>query len=178
MEIILNPLDPKSVADARRKLTAYRKKLPAKCAELSRRLAELGCNIADLTFSSAVYDLEVKYKMPIEPTNIVVSYEASERDGKVIYTVHADGKAVAFVEFGAGVYYNGGGDPYHDTRPEGIVGIGEYGKGKGKQWSWGFYGDDGEVYVTCGTPEQPGMWIAARNMRSNIEEIAREVFGT
>lgn len=133
----------------------------------------LGAETANVTFAGAVYDLDAKYHRPLEQADITVSFE-QDYDHNGHFTIHADGKAVAFVEFGAGVYYNGNG--WDRPRPEGIVGIGEYGQGKGKQWSWGFYGEDGEAYVTCGTPEQPGMWWASKEMRYKLTEIAREVF--
>lgn len=175
MVIRFNALSLDSVTEARKQIQKYKRNLPKKCEELARRLAALGAGIANVTFSNAVYDLEVNSLTPIEPANITVSYEQDyEHNGH--YTIHADGKVVAFVEFGAGVRFNGQGSDR--PRPQGIVGIGEYGKGKGKQRSWGFYGEDGEVYVTSGTPEQPGMWLASRAMREDIAKIAREVFAS
>ena len=175
MEIRINPLSMSSIREAQAQLKQYKKKLPKKCEELARRLTMLGAGVANVIFSAAVYDLEAKYNQPIEPANITVTYEQDyEHNGH--FTIHADGKAVAFVEFGAGVKFNGNGSDR--PRPQGIVGIGQYGMGNGKQKSWGFYGDDGEVYVTSGTPEQPGMWLASRAMREDIAKIAREVFAS
>ena len=166
-----------SVDAAKAAIDEYRLSLPGKREQIVKRLAELGAGLATVTFTSAIYDVNID-GTPMNPANITVTVEGASAKGNTHYTIHADGKAVAFVEFGAGVFYNGLGGGKHPTRPPGIVGIGEYGKGKGKQQAWGFVGEDGEVYITRGTPEQPGMWLAAQTMRENVERIAREVFKT
>jgi hypothetical protein len=178
MEIRVNPLSLESVTNARKQLQKYKRSLPRKCRLLASRLAELGRGQAEITFSTAVYDINVD-GTPMNPANIVVTVEDdSENEKGQHFTIHADGHAVAFVEFGAGVYYNGIGGGKHPYRPEGIVGIGEYGKGKGKQEAWGFKDEFGASLVTRGTPAQPGMWMAALTMREQITEIAKEVFAS
>lgn len=173
MVIHINALSLDSINKARKQIQTYKRKLPKKCEALARRLAELGSGIANVTFSGAVYDLDALTKQPIAPADITVSYEQDfAHNGH--YTIHADGEAVAFVEFGAGVFYNSTGSDR--IRPEGIVGIGEYGKCYGKRKAWGFTGKDGQPHIVRGTPEQPGMWLAARTMRQDILKIAREVF--
>ena len=115
----------------------------------------------------------------MEDAEVSVSlYHADTQDGTVVYNLKANGDHVAFIEFGAGVYYNGlgGGWEHHRTKPQGIVEIGEYGKHKGRNNQWSFYDENGELQLTNGTPSQPGMGIAAERMREAIEEIAREVF--
>ena len=92
------------------------------------------------------------------------------------YCIKAEGKAVAFIEFGAGVYHNSG-EPYPKPRPDGIVGIGQYGKGLGKRQAWGFKDDSGELVITHGNPAAMPMWYASEEMRKNILKIAKEVFG-
>ena len=173
MEIRINPLSMSSIREAQAQLKQYKKDLPRKCEELARRLAMLGAETANVTFAGAVYDLDAKYHRPLEQADITVSYE-QDLDNNGHFTIHADGEAVAFVEFGAGVYFNGSGSQRH--RPQGIHEIGFYGQGKGKQWSWGYYGKDGKAHITAGTPEQPGMWLASQEMRYKMAEIAREVF--
>ena len=175
MEIRLNALSLESVLQARKDLQKYKRKLPKKCMELARRLAVLGSGLANVTFSGAVYDIGARSGQPIHPTDITVSYE-QDYDKNGHYTIHADGVAVAFVEFGAGVYYNYTGSDRN--RPEGIVGIGEYGKGMGNRKAWGFTDEHGQTRVTRGTPEQPGMWLASRTMREDLTKIAREVFAS
>ena len=90
------------------------------------------------------------------------------------WAVVANGEQVCFVEFGAGVYYNGD-DSYLGERPEGIVGIGEYGEGKGKRPFWVYVDDDGEKHYTQGTPANNTLFFTAQEMRSVIEEAARKI---
>ena len=90
------------------------------------------------------------------------------------YRITAKGKAVCFIEFGAGVYHNPS-EPYPNPRPEGIVGIGEYGKGNGKRQGW-FFNMDGETVFTRGTPAAMPMYYASEEIKDAVAEIAKEVF--
>lgn len=184
MKLTINPLDPESIFKARSALKEYAKKtLPDKADKLVKKLAEYGKGQASVYFTTAVYDLHAKTHQPMEQAKIEVTMrKVGKGKARPQYVVTARGKAVAFIEFGAGVYFNGSGDPYHEERTDGIVGIGEYGKGHGKQRSWAYYtgkfrkGGGREVKITAGTPEQPGMWLAAKAMRGEIERIAKEAF--
>lgn len=178
MTITFDILNPESVKAARKELQKYKYSLKRKCDRLCKRLAEIGLAYAQVYFSNVEVDLDRFSKEPLKEANIFVTYAKGREDGYPKYTITANGTDIAFIEFGAGVRYNSGGDSYHETRPEGIVGIGEYGKGRGKNLSWVYYGADGQARVTSGTPEQPGMYLSAKEMRSKIEEIAREVFAT
>ena len=84
-------------------------------------------------------------------------------------------RAVFFIEFGAGVYYNGS-EPYPEPRPKDIVGIGEYGHGWGKRQAWVFYDSNGEKVVTHGNPAEMPMFYAKEEVLVRLNEIAREVF--
>lgn len=182
MLLYINPLDYQSVANAAKRVRNYcDKDLPEKANMLSKRIAEQCKGSASVYFTSAVYDLHAKTHQPMEKANITVTMRKIGKGVKSPqYVVTARGKAVAFVEFGAGVYFNGNGSDR--PRPEGIVGIGEYGKGHGKQWSWAYRtgkfrkGGGQEVRITAGTPAQPGMWLAAKEAREKLVNIAREVF--
>jgi hypothetical protein len=92
------------------------------------------------------------------------------------YAIVADGKAVAFIEFGAGVYHNGS-EPYPNPRPDGIVGIGEYGKGHGKRKAWGYLDENDELVITRGNPAAMPMWYASEEIKSSVLKVVREVFG-
>lgn len=128
-----------------------------------KELANIGLQEAQVRFTSAMYD-------GVNDSNVTVETNA---DG---YCIKAEGKAVAFIEFGAGVHYNPS-EPYPNPRPSGIVGIGEYGKGLGKRKAWGFKDDGGNLVITHGNPAAMPMWYASEEMRSNIKRIAQEVFG-
>lgn len=162
--IIRCTLDAKDIERAIKDLKAYKKKFLEKEKQLIQALAEIGVREASVRFTTAMYD----------GTNDVSVRLNKAKNG---YVIEAKGKAVAFIEFGAGVYHNTG-EPYPNPRPEGIVGIGEYGKGKGKRKAWGYVDEDGEVVITRGNPAAMPMWYASEEMKNSVLKIAREVFET
>ena len=155
-------LNSKSIDAAIKEVQKYRSWISEKSAELTRRLAEIGAEEAIVRFAGAQYDGVNDASVSVEPI----------ANG---YTVRAQGGSVFFIEFGAGVYYNGT-EPYPEPRPAGVVGIGEYGQGKGKRNAWGFYDDSGALVITHGTPAAMPMLHAGRAMRRAVAQIAREVF--
>ena len=162
-KVIKMDLSVASINNAIKELKAFRNSLKKKQDKLLEELAKIGLEEATVRFTGAMYD-------GITDTDIDVKSIANG------YAIVASGEDVFFIEFGAGVYYNPG-EPYPDPRPEGIVGIGEYGKGYGKRRAWGFKDDNGELVITHGNPAAMPMWYASEEMRNNILKIAREVFG-
>ena len=160
-KVITCTLDTKDIARAIKELKAYKKAFLEKEKRLLEGLAEIGIREASVRFTTAMYD----------GTNDVSVELNKAKDG---YVITAKGKAVAFIEFGAGVYHNTG-EPYPNPRPEGIVGIGEYGKGKGKQKAWGFVDENNEVVITRGNPAAMPMWYASEEIKNSVLRIAREV---
>ena len=156
-------LSAKSVEQAIRELKAFRDSLEKRKEQMLEELVNIGLYEAQVRFTSAMYD---------GVNDVEVNVETIENG----YRIVAEGKAVAFIEFGAGVYYNPT-EPYPNPRPEGIVGIGEYGKGYGKRQAWGFKDDSGELVITHGNPAAMPMWHASEEMRNSILKIARRVFG-
>lgn len=181
MKIKIDLFSLSSWANARKQIYSYRQKLPWKCERLCERLASIGRTTATVTFSNAVYDVfrEKDGSETYGSAKIIVdAHQVSmERDsgGSSSWVITANGEEVAFVEFGAGVYFNSGGSA-HENRPDGIVGIGQYGKGYGKKKLWGFTDETGRHRLTRGTPEQPGMLLASRDMRQQLIQVASEVF--
>lgn len=158
-------LSPRELDRAIRQVEEYQNWVREKTALLNERLAVYGAHVAAARFSSAWYDgLRPDVSIDVRPT----------QKGWVI---SASGEDVLFVEFGAGVYYNGP-EPYPQPRPPEVAKIGEYGKGHGKRPSWGYYGEDGELHITHGTPAAMPMWWAAREIQQDLARLAREVFGT
>ena len=162
-KVIKIGLSVSSIDNAIKELKAFRDSLEQKKDKLLEELANIGVKEASVRFTTAMYDGVNDSSVTLETTT----------GG---YAIVAEGHAVAFIEFGAGVYYNTG-DPYPNPRPEGVVGIGEYGKGYGKRQAWGFRDDSGELIITRGNPAAMPMWYASEEMRSKIQKIAQEVFG-
>lgn len=179
MKLTVNPLSPSSVRDAAAAILKYRDSLHDKCERFVKELSARGIEIARTVFGEATYDIDY-YSGLSEDTNISVNIEDAEDNGDHGFgcRIVANGEEVCFVEFGAGVYFNSGGDSQHEVRPEGIVGIGEYGMGHGKEDNWWYNDSAGKSHRTHGTMEQPGMALAAKIMRDQIFEVAREVFGS
>ena len=161
--IIQMSLSSKSIRNAIKELKAFRDSIDVKKDKLLEKLAYIGVKEASVRFTTAIYDGVNDSSVTLETT----------QDG---YCIKAEGRAVAFIEFGAGVYHNPG-EPYPNPRPEGIVGIGEYGKGHGKRQAWGFRNDDGELVITRGNPAAMPMWYASEEMRDAILKTFMEVFG-
>ena len=162
-KVIKMSLSASSIRDAMAELKAFRASLDAKKNKMLERLGEIGVKEASVRFTTAMYDGVNDSNVSLVGTN----------NG---YAIVASGHAVAFIEFGSGVYHNTG-EPYPDPRPDGIVGIGEYGKGYGKRQTWVYRDDAGEKVFTHGNPAAMPMWYASEEMRSKITKIAREVFG-
>ena len=156
-------LSVESIDNAINEIKAFRASLERKKDKLLEELARIGVKEASVRFTTAIYDGVNDSSVTLETTS----------KG---YCIKAEGKAVAFIEFGAGVYHNPG-EPYPNPRPSGIVGIGEYGKGFGKRQAWGFKDDSGELVITHGNPAAMPMWYASEEMRNKILKISREVFG-
>ena len=169
--VISAKLNPRSINEAIREMKSYRDSIKGKMDEMLEKLAYIGVKEASIRFTSAIYDGVNDSSVTLEPI----------KDG---YCIRAEGRAVAFIEFGAGVYHNPG-EPYPNPRPAGIVGIGEYGKGRGKRGAWYYNGDpgtSGEVQKngavkTRGTPAAMPLWYASEEMRKAILATFKEVFG-
>ena len=161
--VIKMSLSASSIDNTIAELKAYRDSVEVKKTKLLEKLAYIGVKEASVRFTSAMYDGVNDSSVTLEPI----------AEG---YCIKAEGKAVAFIEFGAGVYHNPG-EPYPNPRPSGIVGIGQYGKGHGKRQAWGYTDASGALVITHGNPAAMPMWYASEEMRSNILKIAQEVFG-
>ena len=170
-KVISCDLSTESINKAIKELKQYKQDFLTKEKKLLEGLANIGLQEATVRFSTAMYDGVNDVSVTLDKTN----------NG---YSIIADGTAVAFIEFGTGVYYNPS-EPYPNPRPEGIVGIGEYGDGKGKRRAWYYKGEpgtNGEIQEngaikTRGNPAAMPMWYASEEMRKAILQIVREVWG-
>lgn len=162
-KVIRFSLSKSDIEGAINELNQYKKEFLRKEQELIKGLAMIGLKEASVRFTTAMYD----------GTNDVDVRLDTIDNG---YAIIAEGQAVAFIEFGAGVYHNTS-EPYPNPRPSGVVGIGEYGKGKGKQTAWGYKNENDELVITRGNPAAMPMWYASEEIKSSILKIAREVFG-
>ena len=156
-------LSEEGINRAIKELKQYKQKFLEKEKRLLEGLAEIGIKEASVRFTTAMYDGTNDVSVKLDET----------KNG---YVIVAEGEAVAFIEFGAGVYHNTS-EPYPNPRPQGVVGIGEYGKGHGKQKAWGYIDENDEVVITRGNPAAMPMWYASEEIKNSVLRIAKEVFG-
>lgn len=98
------------------------------------------------------------------------------RDGNMFATLRLRGDDVMFVEFGAGVHYNGPGSPHPMGAELGFT-IGSYGHGQGTQDYWWYVDRNAEVEISYGTEATMPMYKADQHIRNNFVDIAKRVFG-
>ena len=161
--VIRCTLNPEDIDRAIKELKRYKQEFLEKEKRLLKGLAEIGIKEASVRFTTAMYDGTNDVSVRLDETN----------KG---YVIVAEGKVVAFIEFGAGVYHNTS-EPYPNPRPNGIVGIGEYGKGMGKRKAWGYKNENDELVITRGNPAAMPMWYASEEVKNSVLRVVKEVFG-
>ena len=172
MKQVTVPLSVSGIERLRRSVEEYQQWLKDRSEKLLDRLAEEGYQIASAKFAQAVYD---------GTNDVFVSTENREANIRAVVAV---GSSVLFIEFGTGVVYP-------DDHPEADdLGMkrGEYGKGHGKQTSWGYYGEPGTngelrekkngsvVVITHGNPANMAMYETVKELEMHLRDLAKEVF--
>lgn len=165
-------LSPQGIAKARKELEQYKREIGEKTRRLRTLVAQKMSALAQQGFGSAIVDDLVRGGAK----SANVSVDVDER-GEVSVVVTSGSDAV-WAEFGTGVYHNGavGSSPHPEGGRLGMT-IGGYGKGRGRQPTWGFKDGDGNTVLTHGAPASMPMYNAARTVCEEIAAIAREVFG-
>jgi hypothetical protein len=174
-------LSDAGLRDAERQIQEYKTTLNKKARALAFRLSWLGLEVAKIRFENAEYAGSNDVKCHI-----------NQKDKTC--TIVAEGKAVAFIEFGTGVTHQGWGaagtvGPL--PLPDNIGEHGTYGKENGKHKRWYYYGDPGNAgtYVdtvpgkgqlnyTSGNDATMAMWGAVEEMASQVEATWREVWNS
>lgn len=150
-----------SIDDMILRLQDYKKTLKAKADMLAKVLAEAGAQAASISFKGTGY-------LGNDHVDVTV-----EDRGPGSYAIIANGEAVLFLEFGAGVTMG-----YGHPEP------GEYGPGTypgqkyamtGKGWWLPKAKGGGHTY---GNPPTAAMYYTAKSLHALVERAAREVFGS
>lgn len=163
-------LSKEGIKNLRDTIQRYRDSLNQRCARLVTRLADVGMRRASEGFSGAQYD---------GVNDVSVTVDRVDDD---IIRVVANGEAVAFIEFGAGITM-GGGHPRAGALgfgPGTYPGEGHWNNPKG----WTYHGERGsngiwvrnDVYRTRGNPPAMAMEQATQEMVQQVITIAEEVF--
>lgn len=182
-KVISCSLDPSSIDAAIKAIEAYKAELEKKLETFRQLIAMRVAWRASEGFSTA---LTSDIFMGGEPEANNVSVSVDERNN--VSVVIADGEQAVFIEFGAGVYYNGSAGssphPYSSNNPS--FTIGSYGKGYGKKKAWALpkemweeTNSDGKPIpmLTRGTPAAMPMYHGVQAALSVINRLAEEVFG-
>lgn len=167
-------LSGSSIGKAIDELKAYEQSVHDKTRRLQELIAERVAWSASQGFSTSIAS-DIFTGGEATHGNVTVQVE---NNGNVS-VVFASGDEAVFIEFGAGVYYNGaaGSSPHPKGAEFGFL-IGEYGKKQGRKNVWALPGSTRDnPILTHGTPAAMPMYRGAQEARSVIMELAREVFG-
>lgn len=164
-------LSTRGIGNAIRELKDYKQDIRRKTEAFQKRFAQEVANLAQAGFDASYLD----YQIDGETTPATVAVDVTSAGDTCFITAY--GEDAVWIEFGAGVYYNGNAGSSPNPWGENLgYTIGSYGKGQGKRKVWGYY-RDGELILTHGTPATMPMYNALKQACDNIWSIAREVFG-
>ena len=172
MKTVKVPLSQRGIDTLLREIESYTVWLKERSQVLLDRLTQAGFEVASARFAKAAYD---------GTNDASVSMETRSEGVRAVVAV---GASVLFIEFGTGV-------TYPDNHPQAAeLGMkrGEYGKGHGKQSSWGYYGDPGTngvvkmkkdgstVVITHGNPANMPMYETVKELEAMLPDLVKEVF--
>lgn len=182
MRKIILTLDPASIDQAYSKIRQYQRELPDKLVRLRKMIAERVAWSASSGFRTATAGAvfgrlnggKVKPEEPIIGSSVQVTV-THYGDLSVVF---AEGDEAVFIEYGAGVYFNGSaGSSPHPWGSQFGYAIGTYGKGHGKRNVWGYSDGNGGIVLTHGTPAAMPLYNGLKEARAVLDELILEVFG-
>jgi hypothetical protein len=170
-------LSVKSIEQLKKDLLNYKNELSSKLDRFVLRLAESGIPTVEQDIQQAQYTYSDKGIQSGSDTEHNVYVKLDKLIGLSQATLVLEGREVLFIEFGAGVHYNGevGSSP-HPKGQENSFLIGTYGMGNGSKQIWGYYADNGDLVLTRGTKATMPMYNASQEIINNVVRIAKEVF--
>lgn len=168
--ITFDVLDPASIDNAISELEAYTRWFTERCEILRQRVAErIGWNARQGFLTARGNDIIVNEESFVVDNTVTVTVTHNG----TVSVVLASGPEAVFIEFGAGVFYNGApGDSPHPWGIENGYTIGSYGKHKGVRNAWNI----AKGVVTRGTPADMPMYRGAEEAIRALDVIVRDVF--
>lgn len=169
MKKISIDLSVSSIEEAIREIEEYKNSLVYKAAKFVERLADIGIPVIDANMYTEG-DSNPEHNVYVRMRSFGAYSEA---------VLVLQGKDILFIEFGAGVHYNGAvGMSPHPKGQDMEYTIGSYGQGKGANDSWVYFSEDeGHFKTSHGTKASMPMYKAGVEIRRQVLQIAREVFG-
>lgn len=160
--------DPKSVTAAIAELkdvrAEWRRKANLLCETVAAMIADqVSENLSEIDMSDDLKDISTHTATPRFP---ILGAEARGNQ------VYIGGEEIAFVEFGAGIYHNGGRSNPLADKVQFETAIGSYGQGNGNKKYW-FVAHN---LISCGTPAYMPIYRAIEAVKPKIPMIAREIF--
>ena len=160
--------DPKSVTAAIAELkdvrAEWRRKANLLCETVAAMIADqVSENLSEIDMSDDLKDISTHTATPRFP---ILGAEARGNQ------VYIGGEEIAFVEFGAGIYHNGGRSNPLADKVQFETAIGSYGQGNGNKKYW-FVAHN---LISCGTPAYMPIYRAIEAVKPQIPMIAREIF--
>ena len=171
MVITINALSAKSLKDASKQVDKYANELANKNRIFMQELLNAGIAV--------IYDNLNGAGDSDAPTLDYPQVHVDYGGGNMTATLRLKGEDVMFVEFGAGVYYNG--NPGNSPHPMGAeLGwtIGSYGYHNGLKEYWHYRNDEGKWRTSHGTEAMMPMYKADVEIRQKFASIAKKVFGS
>lgn len=178
-KVLKVPLSQKGVQEAIDYLEDYKNSLTSRCEKLLKALSERGISEANVRFQEAEND-------STDTSHAYVSDVAFDGD-TVTLDLTVSGKDIFFIEYGAGVYYNGHlGESAHESEkfraahPEFLIGKYRKDPEDDSEWSKGakdywFYGNGKFTHGTKATMPVYGATQAMSDLQ-NIRDAAQEAF--
>lgn len=170
-------LSVKSIEKLKKDLLNYKNELANKLDRFVVRLAESGIPTIERDIQQAGFTYSEKGIQSGSDTEHDVYIKLDRLVDYSQATLVLEGREILFIEFGAGVHYNGtkGGTPHLKGQENSFL-IGTYGMGNGSKQIWGYYADNGDLILTRGTKATMPMYNASQEIINNVVKIAKEVF--
>ena len=174
MVLVIDGLSEKSLKNAAKEIDRYARQFADRNREFVQRLCDVGMTVIFENLNGA------GDSTPPTPDTPVVRMSMGAMKMEAVLTLR--GKDVVFVEFGAGVFYNGhpGGspNPLSETADLGFeLTIGSYGKHQGLNEYWHYQTDSGQWRTSRGTEATMPLYKADMKIVQDFVGIAKQVFG-
>lgn len=159
-----------SVESVIKQIEEYKQSLVFKTEQLLKELGKIGIQTIDAKMSNIVGDSDPSHYAFVR----ISSYGNYSKA-----TIILQGHDIGFIEFGAGIHYNGaaGSSPHPKGQQMGYT-IGSYGMGKGANDYWKYYDEDqGRFKTSQGTKAAMPMYNAEVEIMRQVKQVAKKVFG-
>ena len=170
--ITVDILDRNSVQNAVAELKAVKQEWERKAKQAEEAIAQelarlIEANLSAIPYSDDIVDIGTHQETPG-----ILMYGV-EVNGSSVTVKGGDNSELAFIEFGAGVYHNGGGQQNPLASEVSFdTAIGSYGNGNGLKPYWFIKHNT----ISRGTPAYMPIWLALVEIREKAPTIVRGIF--